>query len=97
MPVPEMSRAALCAMRFRFAALVYTCACHHRPTTALSHGNYHDRTGRRPQDHAQGARLRLMQRQQKTTLREMRESAYPAHRLLRRLSWLRSPGLKPPT
>jgi hypothetical protein len=27
MPVPEMSRAALCAMRFRFAALVYTCAC----------------------------------------------------------------------
>ena len=33
--------------------------CHHRSTTALPHGDYHDRTGRRPQDHAQGARLRL--------------------------------------
>ena len=33
--------------------------CHHRSTTTLPHGDYHDRRGRRPQDRAQGARLRL--------------------------------------
>jgi hypothetical protein len=33
--------------------------CHHRSTRALPDGDYQDRTGRRPQDHAQGARLRL--------------------------------------
>ena len=37
----------------------------HRPTTALPHGDYHDRTGRRPQDHAQGASLRLNGEQRK--------------------------------
>ena len=34
---------------------------HHRSTTALPHGDYHDRTGR-PHDHAQGAPLRLTRR-----------------------------------